>query len=177
MAESVGQALSLPLQETTDEKIALDVNLDSNEYDNATTSLAGAKTGVKNRVAIRDASSPFLMDEDEEQGSLFKRGSRRSYEDDEQDGREVETPEASPPGNTADGEEPISGISSAASPAVVTAMNATNSKSRGRGRPKRSAKAAPSLFKDNELYNSSRAASPVSSLDGQSKLRRNAPRL
>jgi hypothetical protein len=170
--------VSSVLHANADEKTDLDFKLDSIEHDNSASSLAGVKTGVKNRVAIRDASSPFLMDEDEEQDMLFRRGSRRPDEDDEQDGREAETPGASPPANTADNERPLGGNGVAASSAVATAAgNATTSKGRGRGRPRRSTKPAPSLFKDNELYNSSRAASPVSSLDGQAKLRRNAPRL
>jgi len=176
MADHAVQAVSSALDATTDKKTDLDVNLDSIEYDNAPTSLAGLKAGVKNRVAIRDASSPFLMDEDEEQDILFRRGSRRAEEDNEQDGHEVETPKASSPAHAADGERPLGGNEAAADFAITNAKGAITSKGRGRGRSRRSTKAVPSLFKDNELYNSSRAASPVSSLDGQAKLRRNAPR-
>jgi hypothetical protein len=109
MADSAGQAVSSVLHANADEKTDLDFKLDSIEHDNSASSLAGVKTGVKNRVAIRDASSPFLMDEDEEQDMLFRRGSRRPDEDDEQDGREAETPGASPPANTADNERPLGG--------------------------------------------------------------------
>jgi hypothetical protein len=180
MADTTVRAVSPPLHGTTDKRIEADVDLESNEDSSAQIPLGNgtaSKTGAKNKVAIKDASSPFLMDEDEDQSILFKRGSRRAYEDDEQDGSADKTPAASPFGEVANLEVSLNEDGKAASSAVRAAGNRTDSKGHGRGRSKQSTKTIPSLLvKDNDLYSSSRAASPVSSLDSQPKLRRNAPR-
>lgn len=52
-----------------------------------------------------------------------------------------------------------------------------NTSNRGRGRPKKNLKFVATSQKDEQEFRVKRAASPVSSLDGTVKLRRNAPRL
>jgi hypothetical protein len=181
MADTTARAASPAQYETADKISEVKVDLGTNELESAPLPLANGsatKTGIRNKIAIRDASSPFLMDEDEEQGDLFRKGSRRAHEDDEQDSLADKLLRASSPGEAANAEVSLDGQGSGSTSELRTAGSATNgSKARGRGRSKRSTKAVPALFRDNELYNSSRAASPISSLDGQLKLRRNAPRL
>jgi hypothetical protein len=130
-----------------------------------------ARAGNKTNGVICDANSPFLMNDNEDQGTIISGGISSLHAGETKAWASQETANANELAKNVTGSRRLREENEGEVPQEDQNMR------RSRGRPRKQTKVVPSLSRDNETYSSSRPASPVSSLDGQTRPRRNAPRL